>query len=713
MATQVTVRCQESFKPRLGFGLIALYVTIMALVSLGYLSRRDFAKVYLTLGDIAFAKGAYVAAEAAFEKALEIQETHFENDAIATRQQLVVLYEKGDKFSRIDALLNRAMELERKAHGAIHEHVVHARDNLAQFYMKIGAYDDAERLFKDNVEIAKLHLPQLERDCSNNLGEFYLQRAQFEKAQPFLDRAVTLSGNPQSFEEKRNLYYALTQLGRLYLECKKPGTSELVLLRALNLLVFDDPERRAALRLLGRLYLENDDMKNAESVLLEALRLSQFNSGPDRLNDDVPDDLKRLSALYYRKDDYEKARELLDRSLEIKLLIHGPYHTDVKKLMGRLAVIAAERKDYSSSLEYFDKTFAIDNQHIADIFTFTSEAQKLDFIHTLSGSQNQFLSIFYQHLRHERQYYNKVFEHVLQRKGVVLDVQSLQEESLRRRLTGKALELWEERFRLRRQQAHLLLQGGVTLDPATAQELETVRRRLQEIEENLAREGGVPYIRYNQQSLNRAYELVESLSHPPTGETRELDRLRRQQTRLLLQEGVTMDPATAQELERVRQRLQEIEERLKSDEKEKRAREAASSAISQRPSVTVVNIQNHLPEGSALIEFVKFRNFDWTGRNSGLAPINEQYLAWVFTKKGDVHLIDLGDAREMDILVWRVVGDMHLITKLHSEGEILGPDHSVIMRSRANLIELSSKLWNKELRDSLRGVDKLLLSPDG
>lgn len=696
---------EESFKPRLRIGLLALYVT-MALTSISCHSWRDFVDIHLTVGRIALVKGDTGAAEAAFEKALEIQEAHLEDDAaITTRQQLVELYQRTDNYGKVNALLKRAIEIEAKSHGEIHEHVITARDQMAQFYMKVGAFDEAERLFKENAEVAKRRIPQLERVTFHNLGGFYLANGQFEKAKPLLERVVELSENPHDLQEKYVLYDALTLLGDVYLATGKAGVAELVLLRALDLLVVDDAKRRDGLQRLAKLYIEEGKYEKGKGVLLEALRLSAFYWG-DHLNDDFPDDLTRLSALYYRQHNYKKAQELLDRSLQIKLLLHGPHHTDVKMLLVKLAVITAENREYSSALGYFEKAFAIENQHITDIFSFTSEAQKLDFIRTLSGLHNQFMSLFYQQLRPERRYYNRIFEYLLQRKGVVLDAQSMHEESLRSRLTGKALALWEERSRLRGEQAHLMLHGN-----ENSLEFEEVHHQLREVEERLATESGVPQERYNQQSLKRAYEHVEALSRPPIAKTREQAQLRGRLTPLLLQGGEKMDAANIEELKIVRKRLLELEEHPKGDET--KATETEKSAVRPRHSITTGNIQNALPQGSALIEFIKFLNLDWTGRDVLHLPINEHYVAWVLTPKGDLHFIDLGDAEQIDVVVRRVIRDMHLVAELYTNGEIPRPDDPVVLRSRENLMELSNKLWKKELSALLGGVDKLLLSPDG
>jgi CHAT domain-containing protein/Tfp pilus assembly protein PilF len=198
--------------------------------------------------------------------------------------------------------------------------------------------------------------------------------------------------------------------------------------------------------------------------------------------------------------------------------------------------------------------------------------------------------------------------------------------------------------------------------------------------------------------------------------------------RQLVARSASLDPrrrATANELKQVRQELVALAGLGKTAPADKAAaasrREAELLAKLGLPDenlraawFTVDQVRNGLDADAALVEIVRLERespvrsaFDARFKAD---PGQARYLAWVLRRSGDVRLVELGLAREIDAQIRQVRGAIAADTtpegRLNKEGETAatGAIDSRLARLSEHILQ--------PLADELRNVKNLVLSPD-
>ncbi|MGV7221572.1 MAG: CHAT domain-containing tetratricopeptide repeat protein [Nitrospinales bacterium] len=126
----------------------------------------------------------------------------------------------------------------------------------------------------------------------------------------------------------------------------------------------------------------------------------------------------------------------------------------------------------------------------------------------------------------------------------------------------------------------------------------------------------------------------------------------------------------------------------------------------QRRDITTKAVAEKIPENSALVEFIKFNDYDFD--NSRLRE--KRYIAFVLKRDGTVNLIDLGLT---DSLEQQVKKTLRIIrTSQIDPLKVNTEEADSIGYSRAALKSLYQKLW-APLEGSLAGINNIIISPDG
>ncbi len=144
----------------------------------------------------------------------------------------------------------------------------------------------------------------------------------------------------------------------------------------------------------------------------------------------------------------------------------------------------------------------------------------------------------------------------------------------------------------------------------------------------------------------------------------------------------------------IKEQIDEIDRRL-SDES------ALEAGELRQQEATVQAVAKALPPGSALIEFVKMRDFDF--RTSTWAN-SWSYLAFVLSPSGGVRLVDLGDGDALEQRARQALNDIRALTVSSTRQKVL--------QSLRSLGVLYQAAW-EPLEEPLKGVGKVLLSTDG
>jgi CHAT domain-containing protein len=164
-----------------------------------------------------------------------------------------------------------------------------------------------------------------------------------------------------------------------------------------------------------------------------------------------------LAALYLVIGSDTKVEPFLRRALAIREKTSGPEHPLVAATLHNLAILAAAQRNYPSAVSLLKRSLQIEERTIQNVFSFTTEPEKLRFIQSTSGNYMAYLSLLHQQGRDQQDLVRDGMELVLRRKGIVFDAQARVHEGLQGRMPESARKEWDRLSVLRGEYARLLL----------------------------------------------------------------------------------------------------------------------------------------------------------------------------------------------------------------------------------------------------------------
>jgi len=144
-----------------------------------------------------------------------------------------------------------------------------------------------------------------------------------------------------------------------------------------------------------------------------------------------------------------------------------------------------------------------------------------------------------------------------------------------------------------------------------------------------------------------------------------------------------------------RAQMAQVEAQAQELEAQISARSAAFRAQSRL--VTIGEVQQHIPTGAALVEFVLYRPFHLTAQNPADRWRAPRYAAYVLRHEGDPAWVDLGEAAPIDLAIARV---RHALSD---------PDYQGVQ----TLARALDEQVMRPVRRLLGDTRLVLLSPDG
>ena len=183
----------------------------------------------------------------------------------------MILFKLND-FHKASVMLEKATDIKEEIYGLNHMSYIVTTNNLAETYMKLERYEDAIKYLTKSITANMNYLDQNDRKLLiplNNLAYAYIRVKNLEQAEEWLGKALKIDG------------------------------SDL-----------------ATLNNWGLLYSAQEKFKLAITAYEEALKkLQEIKQGEN--NEEGFRILSNMAAIYVRLKDYEKAEELLKRSLDI------------------------------------------------------------------------------------------------------------------------------------------------------------------------------------------------------------------------------------------------------------------------------------------------------------------------------------------------------------------------------------------------------------
>ena len=442
---------------------------------------------------------AYAKAEPLFQRALTIFEKALgrEHPTVATTlDDLAMLYRAMGAYAKAEPLYQRSLLITEKTLGPDHPDVATMLNNLAEVYRAMGAYAKAEPLDQRALVITEKALGPEHPDVAttlNTLASLYYSTGQYAKAEPLYLRALTIWGKALG-PAHPEVAQSLNNLAKVYSEMGAYAKAEPLYHRALTIwekaLGPEHPDVATMLNNLAGLYEQTGAYAKAEPLHQRALTIREKALGPE--HPDVAATLNNLAEVYRAMGAYAKAEPLHHRALTIWEKALGPEHPTVGVVLSNQAAMSVRGGGHQHAADLFVRIFGIEERQIQNVFTFTSETDKLQFVQFLAGNLNGYLSLVHQHLVADRRAVHDALGVLLRRKGVVFEAQSRLQEARQGQLSGDARQNWQRLSALRSEYARLALHKPDHMTSEQYREtLASLQRDMEAVEQRLAKQSGL------------------------------------------------------------------------------------------------------------------------------------------------------------------------------------------------------------------------------
>ena len=214
--------------------------------------------------------------------------------------------------------------------------------------------------------------PQTQAAFMESMGRVFIVLGEFERAEPLLERAVTIRGQFAE-EDELALAQALHHQATLFDQQGRYDEAEEPILRTVEIRereLGDHPDLGSSLNTLGNVLWHQDRLDEAEVVHRRALALREKILPAN--HSDIGQSLHNIGALRYFAGDLSEAERLWRRSAEIEEAAHGPDNWNYATSLHTLAIVCQDQNRFAEALELEQRSLAIrekvlgpDHPHVA------------------------------------------------------------------------------------------------------------------------------------------------------------------------------------------------------------------------------------------------------------------------------------------------------------------------------------------------------------
>ena len=571
------------------------------------ISLTNLAEVYRNMGEYAKALPLSRRALAIFEKVLGPDHPH----TATSLNNLAGLYYNTGDYEKALSLSQQVLKIRENALGPEHPDTVLSLNNLAVLYGSIGEYAKALQLCEQALEIREKVLGPNHPDTVaslNELAELHRKRGDYARALLLHQRALAIRekvlgpNHPDTITSLNNMTVLYEDMGD---SDKALSLAQQVLASREKVLGPDHPDTITSLNNLAALYNELKDYTEALPLHERALAIREKALGPN--HPDTALSLNNLAESYGGIGEYDKALPLLQRALAIDEKVLGPDHPSTALALNNLALLHDSRGEYDKALPLLQRALAIDEKVLGPDHPSTiSPLDNLAVAYQSRGNYTKALQFFQRGLIVEDRTFANVF-------SVASEEQKLSFVQKSQGSYWGTLSLIHRHFQ---------------------KDSQVVRFGLELV---LRRKGIV---------LDAQSRAQQALVANLTGETLEtwqrLTEHRSALSRLLLNEPEKQNPA------HYKQRIEGLQAAIAREEEFLAQHSGLVAQELAQRQVTAQMLAGRLPGDSALVEFVRIRDWDEEKKKWSDA---ERYLAFILTADNQVALVDLGAAQKIDTKV--------------------------------------------------------------
>lgn len=646
----------------------AMYLQVIEIDRAAGEHTSDFATSLSGLAELYRATKDFEQAELLMRQALDIRRRLFSNhptDIVyiaISLDNLADLYRQMGRYDEATSLFEEALSIFQRTRGEEHPDYAIALNNLALLHQATGNFLDAEKLMRRSLEIKQRRLGESSPEYANslmNLGHLCSRMGRLSEAAKHYSKALAIVG--QQLGESHPTYTTkLNDLANLYIKIghyEEASRYAWDALRIASQQAEQDPTLiAAALYNLGMLHERIGNYTRASEELRSAKQfLEQAKATDDLFFTTV---INHLAIAEQKLHHFEAAESLYQQALDVTRSLVGDQHPEYATTLANLASLYREIDRFDEIEELLNQALTI-YRAAPDTYRpqMASALEALGELYHTLGRYTEAEPYYRESLELVQQWLGKQhpdmrrnlynLAELLVASGRPTEALSLllQAERIHDRLIGQIFAMSSEEQRmiyLSRVQADLNVFLSLVLrliegDPAVARAgMDLVLRRKGIGAEALAMQrdavlgGRYPHLR---PQLDNLIALRRQISQ-----------------KMLAGPEEETQVAYSANLAWLEARFDRLEAELVRQIPEIRLEQQLITVTRQR-------IADALPEGSALIELVRFDPFDFHAlrRRPDQTWLTARYLALVLlaSEPDNVQIIDLGDAGSIELLIPR------------------------------------------------------------
>lgn len=659
--------------------------------------------------DSLWAVGLREAATVDGERALELRRS-----ILGGRHRLVALqmdrvgwyYREQGRWTEAESLFWASLHILESIHKRDNPDYISPVRNLSNLIQERGRYDEAEPLFRRLIELQRAKLGPDHVDVANslnNLGNNCRNQGHDEEAGDLFLAALRIREKAHGTDDAdvgasmNNLAVHYQDQGR-YADAEPLNQKAAALFE--RVLGADHPYVSASLRNQAMLCVYQGRYVEAESLLRRSERISIKAMG--RGHQDVAWVLQDRASLYELQGRYDEAAPLLKHALTILKAALGAEHPEIGKTLTYLGALARDRGAYPEAERFFHDAQTIFRKGLSP--KHPNVAYCLDQLGRLELAKHRYAEA----------------ESLLQRSVSITAstfgeghpdyAAGLGELAACYAATNRGHDAMKALTRSMAVEQDVMGQVfRVSSEPAMRDYLAKVSTSLDRIVSLARADRSVPgaadsALAWTLRRKTAVLEAVMRFRQARRMISTDSSTLRLSSelyaARVRLDQLITdpIQPGQAASFDSQIAATRRIRDRLEAQFNRRISEQLQHPILS---SVGVEDVKRALPRGAALVEFVRFRSYDFRASRLSDRYGTPHYVAMVLTRDRETRMIDLGRALEID----------REIERFRRAMDLAGTDPQPLP-----LEQLARTLYRKvfaPIQQALAGVRTVYLAPDG
>lgn len=594
------------------------------------------------LGSLCEALGRYEEAEQHLEKALKLIPAEYGPARFEVPMLLnnlgIVLSRRG-KYEEAEMRYNSAIDDWKSIIGLDCPEIAIPLSNLGDMYLNLGKLDEAEIVIRKGLEIREKNVPEGDHSLApiyENLGRLYYGKGDHQKAMDFHNKALEIrrrvfgKEHPDTAQSIQSIAMSLKILGR-YHEAIPMYREAMDIYKTIY--PPDHPYIAAVKNNLALAYEAIGDYRQTESALVEALETKIQALGPDHY--ELVTYYINLASLNVRKKEYQQALDLCRKAENLLNRLGEPDDGKWLYLYNTIALIYAAQGRYADAEKQYKTCIKrYEESPIPDPANLAGVWNNLACLYQEDENHGEAEKCLKRSIR--------ILEESISPKhpGLIFPLLRLAVVRTFRRNYPSALAIFRRISLL--QDSYIDRVFSFTDEEEKLEFIEFISTpylvTLSAIFTHMSRE--------NPKAVTFAYETV------------------------LWRKGIVLN-SEIRKNKVLKQQVQGLRQRVRAQD-----------------------IIDALPERTALLEFVKIQDYDFSFSKNpwGLT----RYIVFILRHNGSVRMVDLGNAKAIDPCIGETLGAIR--TRHHKTTELLQ--------------ELNTNVF-APMEVYLNGIDRLIICPDG